>query len=100
MSFASHIYKGDLVDFMEQATLNELRNALYETAEAAEFDRASGKDFYAELGAALEYVFERGVTAGKEAARQEAVAIAEACMPPGHVAIIDQVPDAMWNASE
>ncbi len=50
---------------LERGTLNELKAALYDRALVAEDGRASGKDFWWDLGIALDHVFERGVAAGR-----------------------------------
>ena len=50
---------------LERGSLNELKVALYDRALVAEDGRASGKDFWWDLGIALDHVFERGVTAGR-----------------------------------
>ena len=57
---------------LERGTLNELKVALHKRGLRAEDGRASGKDFWWDLGIALDHVFERGVAAGKAIAADEA----------------------------
>ena len=71
MSHSAKAYNGDLMTFLDQATLNEIRNALYAVAKNVEDGRASGCDFYSELLVVLEAVCERGIDIGKRTTEQQ-----------------------------